>query len=393
MHITPTFKGYLETEMDALLVLQACMDGKLDFVDRRPSDIERPYLIVPGNIFVFKETQSGIKRWTDGISWSPSRISGRFLIYKELNKRVPRLSMGSAAGPDMDLLDEKALLPVVYTGFVKKTFSMKMKVAVEDSEDGKVVETFHVVSYYVDSDVKNNVMVQPTKTTLADEVAISAGLMKTVESLPQGSGKQSGTTTHSSTCSSPSVTSNSSVASSAGGSPVTIDSSSVSHKRKSDGVGHADDKRSKNETRYLAQPLLPTTTSSGMFVPPPPLLPRLSSYQDFDSATPFHGSPEGDFIRLPRPRPRLGDEAKNNRVLLLPCYDSILTPPSNNYHTPSTYGIHDQSNYSTTERYSSTTGNNDLTTPKTTLPRQLYLPRHTPSLNNEKFTSQYYMQS
>ncbi len=79
MHIAPTFKGYLESEMDALIVLQGCLDGKLKFVNRRPSDIERPYLIAPGNIFVFRETQSGIKRWTDGITWSPSRIYRIFL--------------------------------------------------------------------------------------------------------------------------------------------------------------------------------------------------------------------------------------------------------------------------------------------------------------------------
>ena len=30
----------------------------------------------------------GIKRWTDGLVWSPSRILGNFLIYRELDKRA-----------------------------------------------------------------------------------------------------------------------------------------------------------------------------------------------------------------------------------------------------------------------------------------------------------------
>jgi hypothetical protein len=35
---------------------------------------------------------SGIKRWTDGLVWSPSRILGNFLIYRELDKRLDKRS-------------------------------------------------------------------------------------------------------------------------------------------------------------------------------------------------------------------------------------------------------------------------------------------------------------
>lgn len=86
MDIEPTFKGYIEDEQDALLIIQATMDGKLKHIPRRPYEIERSYLISSGNIFVFVEEISGIKRWTDGVTWSPSRITGKFLIYKELEK-------------------------------------------------------------------------------------------------------------------------------------------------------------------------------------------------------------------------------------------------------------------------------------------------------------------
>lgn len=253
MHIAPTFKGYLESEMDALIVLQGCLDGKLKFVNRRPSDIERPYLIAPGNIFVFRETQSGIKRWTDGITWSPSRISGRFLIYKELNKRAPRLSMGMGADPSMmsggmpGRFDEKAILPVVYTGFVKKTFSFKMKIEKLDKETDSSVsgneknkkanngtETFHIVSYYFENDVKDKLMVRPTQTALNDEVTVDEEILKVVDSLPQNNGKSGHSNSpHTSNISSPNVTNNSSALSSGMGSPITTNSS-ISHlKRKS----------------------------------------------------------------------------------------------------------------------------------------------------------------
>lgn len=46
-------------------------------------------MIQSGSVFVFDERESGIKRWTDGRVWSPSRILGNFLIYRELDKRAP----------------------------------------------------------------------------------------------------------------------------------------------------------------------------------------------------------------------------------------------------------------------------------------------------------------
>ncbi|KAK3612725.1 Global transcription regulator sge1, partial [Elasticomyces elasticus] len=42
-----------------------------------------------GSIFIYEENASGIKRWTDGLAWSPSRILGNFLIYRELEKPLP----------------------------------------------------------------------------------------------------------------------------------------------------------------------------------------------------------------------------------------------------------------------------------------------------------------
>ncbi|SCU91325.1 LAMI_0E05446g1_1 [Lachancea mirantina] len=85
--VRPTFRGYVETTNDVLLVVQAVLDQRLQRVARRPYEIERPHLIVSGNLFVFVEETSGIRRWTDGIPWSPSRILGSFLVYRELDKK------------------------------------------------------------------------------------------------------------------------------------------------------------------------------------------------------------------------------------------------------------------------------------------------------------------
>ncbi|OCK75817.1 hypothetical protein K432DRAFT_307707, partial [Lepidopterella palustris CBS 459.81] len=85
----PTFRGVVHSTHDALLIIEACLQGKLHHVPRRPHDKERTDMIKSGSIFVYEENASGIKRWTDGLTWSPSRIMGNFLVYRELDKPFP----------------------------------------------------------------------------------------------------------------------------------------------------------------------------------------------------------------------------------------------------------------------------------------------------------------
>lgn len=87
--LVPTFHGFIQNSMDGLILFEACLSGKLHHVPRRPHDRERTNLIQSGSIFIYEENASGIKRWTDGVAWSPSRILGNFLIYRELDKPFP----------------------------------------------------------------------------------------------------------------------------------------------------------------------------------------------------------------------------------------------------------------------------------------------------------------
>ena len=95
-----TFYGTVETVEDAILVVEACRRGLLPRVARRLGDRDRA-LIRPGSIFVFVERESGIKRWTDGKIWSPSRITGDFLSYRQLEQRLASTKRGgeTVAGP------------------------------------------------------------------------------------------------------------------------------------------------------------------------------------------------------------------------------------------------------------------------------------------------------
>ncbi|KAK7696503.1 hypothetical protein QCA50_001161 [Cerrena zonata] len=82
----PPWTGWIETTGDALLILEAARRGIIPRVTRRLVDSERK-MITSGSVFVFDEDESGIKRWTDGFFWSPSRILGNFLLYRETEKR------------------------------------------------------------------------------------------------------------------------------------------------------------------------------------------------------------------------------------------------------------------------------------------------------------------
>ncbi|KLT40744.1 hypothetical protein CC85DRAFT_303862 [Cutaneotrichosporon oleaginosum] len=83
--IAPPFRGFIATTYDALLVFEAARRGMIPRVTRRLNDSERS-MVQSGSVFVYDEQESGIKRWTDGHSWSPSRILANFLVYRETIK-------------------------------------------------------------------------------------------------------------------------------------------------------------------------------------------------------------------------------------------------------------------------------------------------------------------
>jgi len=74
------FIGYVETTLHALRLIYAARQGVIPRITRRLNDAERKTMIKPGAVFVFGVEESGIKRWTDGLLWSPSRIVGNFLV-------------------------------------------------------------------------------------------------------------------------------------------------------------------------------------------------------------------------------------------------------------------------------------------------------------------------
>ncbi|CAG8444259.1 11038_t:CDS:2 [Funneliformis caledonium] len=130
-----TYHGRIETVNDALIIfVEACQQGILQRTTRRLLEKEREELC-GGNVYVFDETESGIKRWTDGRLWSPSRIIKDFLVYRELATRDRNIKRHEPLDELLQkrISDEglkvhqcsKGLFLLRKDGLLKKTISIK----------------------------------------------------------------------------------------------------------------------------------------------------------------------------------------------------------------------------------------------------------------------------
>ncbi|EEP81989.1 cAMP-independent regulatory protein pac2 [Uncinocarpus reesii 1704] len=92
-----TYHGHVRTPADAIILFEACRLGLLPRVQRRLSEKERQS-IKSGSVFVWDEREAGMRRWTDGKSWSASRVSGSFLTYREMEGKRGGGHASSRAG-------------------------------------------------------------------------------------------------------------------------------------------------------------------------------------------------------------------------------------------------------------------------------------------------------
>lgn len=119
--LQPTYEGFVPTTFDALILFEGCLRGRIHHVSRRPQERERGGVIRSGNIFIYEENASGIKRWTDGVSWSPSRILSNFLIYRQLEKAFPPGEKKKAKKPTTTNKSPGKPIGVTKTGSPKKS--------------------------------------------------------------------------------------------------------------------------------------------------------------------------------------------------------------------------------------------------------------------------------
>jgi len=178
--------------------------GMAQHIPRRPHDRERPELIKSGSVFVYEENASGIKRWTDGVSWSPSRILKNFLVYRELEapfppgekKRANKRKRSIAEEGDDEsrpakkasqLASEQAMkaeqnrgihgslvdsYPFKDEGLVKKTFSIRHKGV-----------HHHIVNYCTVDDVRTGQILRPFHFPQFSHISVTPELKETCKTL------------------------------------------------------------------------------------------------------------------------------------------------------------------------------------------------------------------
>ncbi|KAJ3133128.1 hypothetical protein HDU90_006471 [Geranomyces variabilis] len=191
----PTYHGFIASTQDCLLLFEACRVGVCRRIQRRLSEQEREKAIRSGSVFVWEESESGIKRWTDSKSWSPSRIKGSFLVYREVDEETARrrassydsddgashrpnssnprrlsnasssASMNSQHHQHQQQQQQQQASPHVPL-LTKKSISVRTK------EGGKL----HVVCYYTKSDVSSGRLQTPRQDPALQSLAIRAGL-------------------------------------------------------------------------------------------------------------------------------------------------------------------------------------------------------------------------
>jgi hypothetical protein len=156
-----TYHGHVRTPNDAILLFEACRIGLLPRVQRRLSEKERQQ-IKSGSVFVWDEREAGMRRWTDGKSWSASRVSGSFLTYREMegkrggtNLSQPAPKRASGKSPDGSATgDSEGEGPDGYRykpdGLMKQSFSIT-------TSSG---QHLHLISYYSRSN--NQPLQQPS---------------------------------------------------------------------------------------------------------------------------------------------------------------------------------------------------------------------------------------
>ncbi|KAI8913395.1 Gti1/Pac2 family-domain-containing protein [Gorgonomyces haynaldii] len=166
-----SFHGYISTPLDAAILISCCFDnsGLVKPIHRRLGQKERDR-IESGSCYVFDEAQSGMRRWTDGMRWSKSRVEGQFLVYRRLPFESPVTPPLKRRRSQADSDDEEnrelknVIKPQPMAGeevLCKKTFAIQL--------NGNVT---HVVCYYTKADVYNGKLQTPSQMAKFKHVTV-----------------------------------------------------------------------------------------------------------------------------------------------------------------------------------------------------------------------------
>lgn len=129
----PSYEGAVNTPMDAVILIEASRLGLVPLVHERLKYTER-LKIKPGDVFIWNETTTHMKRWTDGRAWSASRVTGSFLTYREMANSANSYKSN---------------------GLIKQSFSI-------ETEDH---EKYHIISYTTNKHFSKSKLYNKTPST------------------------------------------------------------------------------------------------------------------------------------------------------------------------------------------------------------------------------------
>lgn len=166
-----TYNGHVRTPADAIILFEACRIGLLPRVQRRLSEKERQS-IKSGSVFVWDEREAGMRRWTDGKSWSASRVSGSFLTYREMegkrggssfDKNANRDGIQNNDGDSDGGPDGYRYKP---DGLMKQSFSIT-------TNSG---QHLHLISYFSRASAATQNLIQPSNDTQLRHIRPEKGM-------------------------------------------------------------------------------------------------------------------------------------------------------------------------------------------------------------------------
>lgn len=153
-----TYNGHVRTPADAIILFEACRIGLLPRVQRRLSEKERQS-IKSGSVFVWDEREAGMRRWTDGKSWSASRVSGSFLTYREMEGKRGGTSFDKTASRDAPQASNEQDSDGGPDGYrYKPDGLMKQSFSITTNNS----QHLHLISYYSRSSQQSQHLMQPT---------------------------------------------------------------------------------------------------------------------------------------------------------------------------------------------------------------------------------------
>ncbi|CAE6433919.1 hypothetical protein ACGC1H_001462 [Rhizoctonia solani] len=195
--ISQSPKLLLKSTKDALLIIEAAERGLFPRLVRRLTEQERAQSIYSGSILVYDEFESHIRRFTDTLVWSPSRIIGNYLVYREMKEREPRpTSRAGAALPPQPASARSLVRPRMDSSLEQSEAERKRKEQLyvgslthneRFKPDGLVKRTFslmtegkhiHVICYYTYEDAMADRFLTPSEYPEFANLSISQDLLK-----------------------------------------------------------------------------------------------------------------------------------------------------------------------------------------------------------------------